>query len=155
MEEHQAQIEEVVDYVFQTLWGTTPRVTPPRQLDSSGALNTMLGEIQICGRFRGTVSVFCSRSFARLAATRMLQVTEPELVDESVDDVLGELTNVIGGSLKMLLGSDPGKAAKLSLPKVSPVLSPGAQGVPRVWFDVESDWLAVGITPTPESVPPC
>jgi chemotaxis protein CheX len=77
------------------------------------------GEVVACvhvtGAFTGSVICSVSAEFATLCATRMLAVDPSEVDDEAVADAIGEVVNMIGGSVKALLP----EPSALSLPLVS------------------------------------
>ena len=92
--------------------------------------------VTIDGPWRGRVLLMCSRTTAAAMAAAVVGVPADQVGPEDVEDVLGELANVVGGAVKSLL---PGSAA-LGLPDVA-AAGPGevdAAGVLRVdlvWRD--------------------
>lgn len=77
------------------------------------------GEVVACvhvtGTFSGSVICSTTQRFAELCAERMLAVDISQVDDESVVDAIGEIVNMIGGSVKALLP----EPSTLSLPVVS------------------------------------
>ena len=62
------------------------------------------GSVGFIGEANGVVYVYSKATFARTLASRMLRMAEAELeANEMVDDVIGELTNMIVGSIKSRL----------------------------------------------------
>ncbi|RJQ76709.1 MAG: flagellar motor switch protein FliN [Desulfobacteraceae bacterium] len=61
----------------------------------------LVGAVHFAGEVVGTMSLHVSQEFARLITTAMLGVEEGEIEgEEEIKDVLGELANIISGSLK-------------------------------------------------------
>jgi CheY-specific phosphatase CheX len=88
-------------------------------LDSSSApLSTSFGLmtscVQITGDWEGAVAIYCTSLFAQQAASIAFQSPIDEVSFEEMQDILGELANILGGNIKSLL---PGSCA-LSLPSV-------------------------------------
>lgn len=75
---------------------------------------TITGLVNISGSFVGAVTVCCSLSMAKTAAAAVFSYAPEEAPAEDVRDVMGELANMVGGSIKALL---PGSCG-LSLPAV-------------------------------------
>lgn len=77
------------------------------------------GEVVACvhvsGAFTGSVICSATTDFATLCATRMLSVGSAEVDEEAMVDAIGEVVNMIGGSVKALLP----EPSTLSLPLVS------------------------------------
>src|SRR5918998_4092661 len=94
--------------------------------------------VSVTGSWNGHVVVECSATASREAAAAMLGIDAPDVSDADIADALGEMANVIGGSIKSLL---PGNCA-LSLPHVV-----AATGASRVWPAVsevcrlQASWL--------------
>lgn len=60
----------------------------------------VIGSIGVAGFLSGSISIFMSKSLARNAGAAML-MTEPDaMADEELVDAVGELINMIGGSIK-------------------------------------------------------
>jgi chemotaxis protein CheX len=74
--------------------------------------------VSITGSWAGHVVYACSIQAARRAAAAFLAMEPDEVSQEDLEDVLGELANIVGGNVKAML--PPG--ALLSLPQV--VLAP-------------------------------
>lgn len=64
----------------------------------------VIGSIGVAGFLTGSISVFMPKAFARRAAAAMLMLDGPEdLSDSDLVDAIGELTNMVGGSIKTAL----------------------------------------------------
>lgn len=70
--------------------------------------------VQITGAWTGAVRLDCSRRFASRTAAAFLGLSELEVPREQMLDALGEVTNMVAGSVKPLL---PGPC-QISLPSV-------------------------------------
>lgn len=76
------------------------------------------GSVGFIGRLTGVVYIHSSVSFARHITTRMLGIQESEIDgDEMVNDVIGELTNMVVGQIKSQL-SDQGMPCVLTIPSI-------------------------------------
>lgn len=78
-------------------------------------LGEVVATVELSGAFSGTVVCSASRAFAVLCATRMLDLDGDAVDDDAVADAIGEVVNMIGGSVKALLP----EPSRLSLPVVS------------------------------------
>lgn len=58
------------------------------------------------GGWEGRIVVQATASFARAVAAKMFGMPRDEVPTMDADDAVGELTNVVGGNLKALLGED-------------------------------------------------
>lgn len=77
-----------------------------------------LGSAKFWGKASGVVYIRLEDPLARRLAAHILGTTAPEELDAGVQDVLGELVNMVVGSFKSNL-CDAGLSCKLSLPTVS------------------------------------
>jgi CheY-specific phosphatase CheX len=102
--------------VIGTMFGLT--IEGPFDARETSAL-TIAGLVGLAGHdFRGMLQVACSDAAARKLAAALLGGEEPVTDDPAIlRDSLGELANMIGGSLKRQL-DDSGSAIELSLPTV-------------------------------------
>jgi chemotaxis protein CheX len=106
----------------------------------------VMAAVQISGAFTGAVICSSTRAFAVFCATRMLAVDGDKVDDEAVTDAIGEVANMIGGSVKALLPEPSG----LSLPLVSlggdqRVSVPGAATIASVDLDCGGERLRVSV----------
>lgn len=89
----------------QAIWESTLglEVQPTPGLSPSEAQAcTLIGEVQINGAWRRSVSLECSQELARKAARAMFGLGSEEPTAEEVRDALAEITNVTAGNLKSL-----------------------------------------------------
>lgn len=81
----------------------------------AGEPGDVMAAVQISGAFTGAVICSSTRAFAVFCATQMLAVEPDKVDDEALTDAIGEIANMIGGSVKALLP----EPSALSLPLVS------------------------------------
>lgn len=113
----QSAIEGVVPNVFGTMLGLSP--TP---ITGGGPLmepNRVGGTIGIAGdNVTGAIYVHLPEALARVAVNAMFGNPAEQPVEEGdINDVIGELTNMIGGGFKSAL-CDAGRACAMSTPSV-------------------------------------
>ncbi len=61
----------------------------------------VIGSIGVAGFLSGSISVFLGNDLARTASCKLLMMEDPsEVGEEDLVDAIGELTNMIGGSIK-------------------------------------------------------
>jgi len=79
----------------------------------------IVGSVSFAGEAVGNVSVQVNEAFARQITAAMLGMEEDEIDgDEEVHDVIGELSNMVGGDLKSRL-CDEGLNCDLSIPSIT------------------------------------
>ncbi len=107
----QSMTEEVAA-VAQNVWS----VILGLRLDAASefAGQGVVGTIQITGAWDGAVTLRCSPRIAARAASILFGVEPAAASPDQVRDVVGELTNVLGGNIKALLP----QPSRLSLPAV-------------------------------------
>jgi chemotaxis protein CheX len=87
------------------------RMEPAAGAPENGSLSAA---VPLVGPHRASLVVTCSVDFARALAAAMFDMASTDLSPEDVNDALGELTNMIGGSVKTLLDGE----WRLGLPEV-------------------------------------
>jgi chemotaxis protein CheX len=103
--------------IFSTMVGVTEIAYLPREIENpthfSNSVTAMVG---LAGTSNGMVCLHTSKALGLWFTAQMLgmEVTE---VDDDMDDALGEIANMIGGSFKHHL-SNSGDSIKLSTPSV-------------------------------------
>lgn len=80
----------------------------------------VIGWVSISGDWRGHLYVTTTSAGAQQIAATMFQMDGNEIGQAEIADAIGEIANVVGGSVKGMVGAD----AVLSLPQV--VLNTGA-----------------------------
>ena len=73
------------------------------------------GCVQIVGAWEGALIIDCPAELLRTAGSRMLGCTPEQVSDGDLQDVIGELTNIIAGNIK----NDFPCECRLSLPVVT------------------------------------
>ncbi|KAB2648162.1 MAG: chemotaxis protein CheX [Verrucomicrobia bacterium] len=103
--------------VFRTMFSLETSPLPSDQLELSHR-PLVAGSIGFIGEANGIVHVHVSSDFARTLASRMLGMAENEIDgDEMVNDVIGELSNMIVGAVKSQL-CDMGNTCVLTIPAI-------------------------------------
>jgi CheY-specific phosphatase CheX len=86
-------------------------------MELSGA--KIVGCVSFTGDVVGNICIHISRDFARIMAAAMLGMEPDEIEDDDeINDVIGEVSNMIGGDLKSKL-CDAGFPCVLSIPNVT------------------------------------
>jgi chemotaxis protein CheX len=104
---------------------------PPGALpeDSKGQV---AGSVGFVGKGSGIIYLYAGATAAVTMASRMLGIAESEIEgDEMVNDALGELTNMVCGSVKSKL-CDNGWPCKLTIPSVVRARKLSVGGVSQV-----------------------
>lgn len=87
--------------------------------DITGDTSQVVGSVSMAGTVSGTVNVYVSDLFAKVITADMLGMEIEEVdSDEEIHDVVGELSNMIGGDLKSRL-CDAGFECNLSIPSIT------------------------------------
>ena len=109
-------VDEVVastQHIWTSVAGLNPHPhSQPETLYRQERLVTCV--IQITGAWRGVVMQQCSEELARQVTSTMFGKAPADVITNEIHDVISELTNMLGGSLKAKL---PGPS-QLSLPTV-------------------------------------
>jgi chemotaxis protein CheX len=83
------------------------------------ATRQVVGSVSMAGAVSGTVNIYVSDMFARVITADMLGMDLDEVdSEEEIHDVVGELSNMIGGDLKSRL-CDAGFECRLSIPSIT------------------------------------
>lgn len=104
---------QIVDDVLSSFAGETSSVDEPPAAD--GARAGVTAGIHVSGAWNGSVMLSCSTAYAYAVAAAMLDVAADEVTDADVSDAIGEVANMIGGSVKALMP----EPSVLSLPMVT------------------------------------
>lgn len=105
------ELAQIVEYVFRTM--VCLEVCESSQPWNPGG-DRLTATIHLAGDRKGALALECGHKQACAFAARFLSIDPPEAVDDVVRDVLGELSNMIGGNLKCVLAG----GLKLSMPSV-------------------------------------
>jgi len=102
--------------VFDTMLSMD--LTEQEHKEFSGA-SRIVGSVSLAGSVSGTVNIHVGDIFAAQITANMLGMEMDEIdSDEEVHDVIGELSNMIGGDLKSRL-CDAGFTCELSIPSIT------------------------------------
>ncbi len=92
----------VTEAVFSSALGC--RVRPTSQtVEVAEARPLVAGCVQVAGAWEGALVVLCDAALARRAAAILLGVEEAAVSADEAQDAIGELANMIGGSLQGVL----------------------------------------------------
>jgi chemotaxis protein CheX len=86
----------------------------PIQGEINPLQNTITGMIGLAGTHKGMLAIHLPELLAKKVTGNFLGM-EVEEIDDDVQDAIGELANMLGGSIKGIL-SENGKDIKLSMP---------------------------------------
>ncbi len=103
----------IVQNVLSTMANTDVETCPITEVDRNSL--KLAGCVQISGEWQGAIVLRTSERFVRNAAAQMLQTQADELIESDLQDVLAEITNMIGGNIKSQM---PGPSF-LSIPSVT------------------------------------
>lgn len=78
--------------------------------------NSITGVIGLAGTHKGVLAIHCPNEVA-MAITGSFLGMEVDEINEDVEDAVGEIANMLGGSVKSIL-SDNGRDIDLSLPSI-------------------------------------
>ncbi|HYP88801.1 MAG TPA: chemotaxis protein CheX [Polyangiaceae bacterium] len=141
-------LERDLREVIETIWSVTLglELVSPNGSIPPAAHEVMCGFIQVSGAWSGTITVTMGERLARRAAAAMFDQAAESLGPAELQDALGEITNMTGGSVKALL---PGPS-HLSLPSVVSgtdfaVSAPGAVVTSDVTFQVRGSQIRVRV----------
>jgi flagellar motor switch protein FliN len=110
-----AQVSEAVIDVFDTMLSAR---LEPTDTNSPDSLETPrnVGSVSFAGDATGLVSIHVGNKFSRELAADMLGIEVEELEgEEKINDMMGELVNIVGGNLKSAF-TDAGLSCALSTP---------------------------------------
>ncbi len=103
---------------FETMLSRPLATVPARSLEAF-ASEHVVAEVAFAGKAAGAVQIRLEKPTARLLGAAMVGLAPEDFTDEAeLDDVLGELANIIVGNFKSNL-CDAGLTCKLSPPKIA------------------------------------
>jgi chemotaxis protein CheX len=125
------ELGEIVEQVWSSFLGGEI-VALPGGADGPAGEEQMVASVSIGGEWTGHLMIVTGRDCARLIAGGMFQMDPEGISIAEVADALGEIANMVGGSVKGMVGV----AATLSLPQVvldaSALVNPDAHTVVSV-----------------------
>ena len=111
-------ITNAVNGVFETMLSMDVEVS---EEDSQSNIEgrRIVGSVSLAGKVMGNVSIHVNEDFARLITAAMLEMETDEIEDEDeIHDVIGELSNMVGGDLKSRF-CDANLDCELSIPSIT------------------------------------
>jgi chemotaxis protein CheX len=109
---YRADLACVVESVFQTMLNLEVQ---PAAAAWQPTASMMTAAVYFAGEWKGAVLVECAREQARAFAARLMAIEcESAISDDDIRDAMGELANMLAGSLKSVLPHGVG----LSMPSV-------------------------------------
>ncbi|MDY6972029.1 MAG: chemotaxis protein CheX [Thermodesulfobacteriota bacterium] len=110
-------ISNSINEVFETMLSMKVEVSNDDSPIVEGK-SRIVGSVSFAGTAMGNINIHVGDSFARLMTAAILGMELEEIEgEEEVKDVVGELSNMIGGALKSRL-CDSGFPCELSIPSV-------------------------------------
>jgi flagellar motor switch protein FliN len=111
-------VTDTLTETFNTM--LSMQLTPVEALEDPGINdNRMVGAVNFAGEVVGTVSLQVSRPYSKTVTAAMLGMASEEEVDEeTIRDVVGELTNILTGNLKTEF-VDAGLSCIISTPHIT------------------------------------
>lgn len=112
------QCEAEISQFVTDIWSTFLNMqvaTTDQPFKPIGKDNTLAGCVQITGEWQGTVTLYAPKQLGKKVAGSMYAMDESEMDDQQVQDVMGEITNMIAGNIKSLLPTP----CSISLPSVA------------------------------------
>lgn len=98
-------MEDHIYRVALQLWTVTLGLPLERveQQQPAARSELMAGKVELCGAWNGAIELRCAVEVVQRAAAVMFGLPPEGVEAPHLRDVLGELTNVIGGNIKRLL----------------------------------------------------
>lgn len=125
-----SELKSIVDEVWASLLNPTPVDADHLEVDS----DLVAGYVEISGGWFGRVSVETTDKGALAIASQMLDVPVDDLSEADLVDAVGELANIVGGSVKSCVEGH----STLSLPAVARAERDSALSLA---MQVVSQWL--------------
>lgn len=107
---------DATNEVFSTMVMMNPEDDYPLSTPVQHFQCSITGLIGFAGTYSGTISIHCPTTLAMKITANMLGM-ECEEVNEDLNDAIGEIANMLGGSVKQVL-SKGGLDVRLSTPTV-------------------------------------
>lgn len=103
--------------VFTTMLKTSPEFGALEPIAPNGE-QQVTGAVNVTGALNGTIYFCSSAAMARRLTCRMLSMSDSEIEDDAmVNDVIGELTNMLAGQVKLKVHQSHGSCL-LTVPSV-------------------------------------
>jgi chemotaxis protein CheX len=144
-------MSQIVESVFTTMLNLE---VVPHEIPWSPSHDQLTAVVHLSGNRNGTLLFECNRWEACRFTGRFLSMDPPDTVNDDVRDVLGELTNMIGGNIKCAVAS----GLRLSMPSVTDGSDYGARlcgsEFHRLGFECEEGPFWVTLLAVPPGVFP-
>jgi len=117
------QLAEYVINATQEVFSTMVMMEPSDDFPLKDPIThfrcSITGMVGFAGTYSGVISMHCPIVLAKKITAAMLGMSEDEVAEggEDLNDAIGEIANMLGGSVKMIL-SKGGLDVKLSIPTV-------------------------------------
>jgi CheY-specific phosphatase CheX len=114
-------LRDLVSNAFTNVFSTMLKMTVelrPAGTDVNIPGERVVGSVGFAGKAIGVVYIHVSNEFAQAIAGAMLGMKPADLGTHEVDDVLGEVSNMVGGNLKSSL-CDAGLPCALTIPSIT------------------------------------
>lgn len=105
-------IVHAITEIFDTMTGLAVEAAPPSSQSLGSFENSVSGILGLSGDLQGMLCVHCPDQVAMAITTALLG---GEGGKDEIRDAIGELANMVSGSVKIALAKD-GKTVQLSLP---------------------------------------
>jgi chemotaxis protein CheX len=114
--------------------------------DAEAGSAAVTGVISISGDWNGAVIVTVPNELARQVAAAMFALDADALTEAEIQDAVGELSNMVGGATKTMLGG----SSSISLPSVTEgvryrISIPGAREVANARFESNGSLLTISV----------
>lgn len=134
--EYKEEIGQFVTDIWSTFLSTKASPTD-KPFKPKGNGNTLAGCVQITGEWQGSVTLYASKEIGNKIAATMYSLGETEVEDKQIQDVVGEITNVLAGNIKSILPAP----CSISLPCVAVtdfnLHHPGSKMLTAINFECE------------------
>jgi len=107
-------ISEATQEIFQSMLMTEARPAAPLQTRSHKFTDSVSGLVGLAGNYRGMLAIHLPNAVAMSITSKFLFMDVEEINDD-VKDAIGELANMLAGSVKTML-TDTGTGIKLAIP---------------------------------------
>jgi chemotaxis protein CheX len=133
------RLEEVITTMFATVLHMDIWRNPAAMVASQGQPH-ISASVQVSGAWIGIVVLTIPTTLAETLSASMFEIDEDELTTEDVEDAMGELANIAGGSFKSSMEGH----CKLGLPVVASGLNycvrfPGSVEIAKFGFECEDE----------------
>jgi len=134
--EYKEEISQFVTDIWSTFLNAKASPTD-KPFKPIGKENTLAGCVQITGDWQGSVTLYAPKEIGRKVAATMYSLGEADVEDQQIQDVVGEITNILAGNIKSILPA----TCSISLPCVAvtdfDLHHPGSEMLTAVNFECE------------------